>query len=194
MSTGGGQAGRSPITLLLVLVWCTLLLTSGDQFHTQFQIIVYPRAFFFGQAWWVAPGFAIAAIGFVGIAWPFVARANAVPTRGRDVVVEAAWFFAIYALSGVFGRWSVTLAIAFTVVWAVRVARRAAGDRALIIRFSLLLAVLGTLGEELLHATGVCRYAVRDLGLVPLWLPALYLNGAPLALALARWLSARAET
>lgn len=170
--------------LLLLLVGCTALLTSGDQFHTQFHVIAYPTPFVFGQAWWVAPGFALAVIGFLAIAWPFAA--TAAPASGRDLGVQAGWFFVVYAASGVFGTWSITLTVAFTALWALRIARRP--DRAVVVRFSLLLAVLGTLGEELLHATGVCRYSVRDLGLVPLWLPALYLNGAPFALALARWL------
>ena len=117
------------------------------------------------------------------------ARRPIASVSDRDLAADAAWFFVVYATSGALGTWSVTLTLAFVATWAMRMARRPDRDRFVV--FSLLLALLGTVGEELLHATGVCRYTVRDLGLVPLWLPALWLHGAPFALGLARWLRDR---
>lgn len=178
-------AGHSPARLLLALLGCTLLLTTGDQFHTQFGVISYTEPGpLWGQAWWVGPGFALATIGFCVLAWPFAPHV-AHPAR-RDFISGALWFFCSYAASGIFGSWSLTLTAVYTLLWLSRVLPR--GDHAPVIVYSILLAVAGTLGEYGLHALGICRYEPRDFLLVPLWLPALYLQGAPLALAITRWL------
>ena len=176
---------HAPARLALVWLGCTLLLTAGDQFHTQFGVISYANPGpLWGQAWWVAPLFALATLGFVGGAWPFAPKiAQPAP---RDFVTGAAWFFGSYAASGMFGRYSLTLTVLYTAIWFLRIVRRS--DRSPVIAYSLLLAASGTLAESALHYSGVCRYEPRDFLLVPLWLPALYLQGAPLALAITRWL------
>jgi hypothetical protein len=52
--------------------------------------------------------------------------------------------------------------------------------------YSVLLAVAGTATEAVISSTGAFAYAHPDLLLAPIWLPGLYLHGAPLALALTR--------
>lgn len=179
------RARHSPGRLLLVLLGCTALLTLGDQFHTQFGVISYADPGpLFGQAWWVAPGFALATLGFVVLAWPFTPRVR--EPAPHDFVGGALWFFGAYAASGIFGAWSLTLTALYIALWLARIVRRP--DRNVVVVYSLLLALLGTMGEWQLHASGICRYEPRDFLLVPMWLPALYLQGAPLALAIARWL------
>ncbi|NUP09976.1 MAG: DUF2878 family protein [Polyangiaceae bacterium] len=176
---------RSPLALALALIGCTALLTVGDQFHVQYGVISYPYGGpVFGQAWWVAPGFAVATVGFVGLAWPF-APFVVKPTR-KTIAADAAWFFASYAASGILGHRVVGLTSLLFGLWMYRVARRS--DRRAVIWFSVMLAVVGTLGEIALHATGVTSYARKDIVLVPAWLPVLYMQGAPLALSITRWI------
>ncbi|MFO0551758.1 MAG: hypothetical protein U0271_25455 [Polyangiaceae bacterium] len=172
--------------LLAALLFSTLVLTIGDQFHVQFGVIRYvPPGPVFGQAWWVAPGFAAATIALVAFAWRFTHLPDSATAAslGRDI----AWFFASYAITGVAGRYGLTLAVLMLAANALYVARRPRW----VWGFSLLLGVLGTLGELALHATGVCAYNYRELWLVPIWLPCLYFSGAPAALSLARWCKER---
>ena len=177
--------GHSLPRLLLIWLGCTLLLTIGDQFHTQFGVIAYANPGpLWGQAWWVAPLFALATIGFVGGAWPFAPRIRQ-PARS-DFVVGALWFFGSYAVSGVLGEYSVLLTLTYVGFFLMRVIGRV--DQNVVITYAVILAVAGTLGESALHYSGIVTYKPRDFLLVPLWLPALYLQGAPLALAIARWL------
>jgi hypothetical protein len=177
--------GHSIGKLLLVWLGCTLLLTAGDQFHTQFGVISYANPGpLWGQAWWVAPLFALATIGFVGGALPFASKIRQ-PSRG-DFIAGALWFFGSYAVSGVMGEYSVMLTLIYVALWAMRVIGRS--DQNTVITYSIILATAGTLAESALHYSGMCRYQPRDFLLVPMWLPALYLQGAPLALAIARWL------
>ena len=177
--------GHSIGRLLLIWLGCTLLLTAGDQFHTQFGVISYTNPGpLWGQAWWVPPLFALATIGFIAGAWPFTPRIRQ-PSQS-DFVVGTIWFFGSYATSGVLGDNSVMLTLIFTGFWFMRVVGRI--DQREVIIYSIILAISGTLAESALHYSGICRYNPRDFLLVPLWLPALYLQGAPLALAIARWL------
>lgn len=176
---------RSPGQFLLVVLGLTALLTLGDQFHVQFGVISYATTVgLAGQAWWVAPGFALATMALVAAAWPLSAFMEA-PSR-RDLARETGWFFAAYATSGIYGHKAFGLACVFFGVWLYRIAKRP--DRRVLVAFSIVLAIAGTLGEIALHATGVCRYTLRQIVLVPLWLPMLYMQGAPLALAVARWM------
>ena len=177
--------GRSIGRLLLIWLGCTLLLTAGDQFHTQFGVISYATPGpLWGQAWWVAPGFAVATLGFIASAWPIAPKIRQ-PSRS-DFVAGTLWFFGSYAVSGALGQHSVLLTLAFAGFWLMRVIGRS--DQQMVIAFSIGFAVAGTLAEFALHSTGICRYEPRDFLLVPMWLPALYLQGAPLTLAIARWL------
>lgn len=174
-----------PATLFAVLLACTAYLSIGDLFHVHFGVIQEQGPTLLpGQAWWVPVLFAPAAIAFIALAWPFLPKIRA--TRRRDILVDGTWFIASYAATGVFGAQVWPLTLILTALWLMRVLPRA--DRGAVIVYSLLLALGGTLGEAALHATGICRYEPRSFLLVPAWLPALYLQGAPLALAIARWL------
>lgn len=52
--------------------------------------------------------------------------------------------------------------------------------------YSLLLAAVGTGVEAAISSPGASAYSHPDVLAVPIWLPGLYLHGAPVALALAR--------
>ncbi|MEO6470427.1 MAG: hypothetical protein ABIR57_01265 [Aeromicrobium sp.] len=182
---GTATRKRSPRVLALGLIGCTLLLTTGDQFHVQFDILSYPGdGKLFGQAWWVAPLFVISTVGFVVLAWPFAPKATQPQTR--DFATGMAWFFGTYVATAVFGEHVAPLTVTILTVWLIRVIGRA--DRMTVAAYSLLLALLGTLFESLINHQGLAHYEVSSFLLVPAWLPALYMQGAPMALAITRWL------
>jgi hypothetical protein len=156
-----------------------------DQIHVQAGVLDYETGGFFGQAWWVPLQFGVAAVAIVAGAVPF-ARQRAKP-NSADFVTGSAWFVAAYAASGLFDEHPIALAVAFALAWALRVAlARQPGP---LVAYSLLLAAAGTAVEAILAGVGAFAYANPDLLGVPIWLPGLYLHGAPLALALARALS-----
>jgi hypothetical protein len=160
-----------------------------DQIHVQAGVLDYETGGFFGQAWWVPLQFGVASLAIVAGARPF-ARGWPAP-RPSELVAGAAWFVAAYAASGVFDDRPGWLAAALVATWAARMAR---AQRPLgLVGWSLLLAAAGTGAEALLSAAGTFSYAHPDLLGVPVWLPGLYLHGAPLALGLARALEARTD-
>jgi hypothetical protein len=156
-----------------------------DQIHVQSGVLDYDTGGYFGQAWWVPLQFGVAALAIVAGAAPF-ARGRAQP-KLIDFVTGTAWFVAAYAASGLFDAYPNALAVAFVLTWALRVAL--APQPASLVAYSLLLAAAGTAAEAALSAAGTFAYANPDLLGVPIWLPGLYLHGAPLALALSRALS-----
>jgi hypothetical protein len=153
-----------------------------DQIHVRTGVLTYPESFLLGQPWWVAPVFGLGAPLVLFGAMPF-ARTAPVPTR-RDLWFGFFWFLAAYAGSGLVGdRAPALYAAVLGVTFAARVAL--ARDRRSLLVFSLLLAAGGCLWEGFLSSTGAFAYA-RPLYWVPIWLPGLYLHGAPLAIAVAR--------
>ena len=156
-----------------------------DQIHVQSGVLDYETGGFFGQGWWVPLQFGFAALAIVAGAAPF-ARRRAKPGAAA-FLTGTLWFLAAYAASGLFDAHPYALAAAFVVTWALRVAL--ARQPAPLVAFSLLLAAAGTGAEAILSAAGTFAYANPDVLGVPIWLPGLYLHGAPLALALSRALS-----
>jgi hypothetical protein len=156
-----------------------------DQIHVQAGVLDYETGGFFGQAWWVPLQFGVAALAIVAGAAPF-ARGRAKP-GAATFLTGTLWFVAAYAASGLFDAHPYALAAAFVVTWALRVAL--ARQPSSLVAFSLLLAAAGTGAEAILSAAGTFAYANPDLLGVPIWLPGLYLHGAPLALVLSKALS-----
>ncbi len=182
---------HSPAILLAGLIACTLMLTIGDQFHVHFDILSYPgSARLFGQACWVAPLFAVSTVGFITLAWPFALHVK--DQSDRELAAGASWFFGTYVATALFGHHVVPLTIAILVVWIARVAGRS--DRATVVAYSLILALAGTLIEAVINRAGLAHYEVSSFLMVPAWLPALYLQGAPTALAVTRRLRADQPT
>src|SRR5687767_1072596 len=94
---------RTQREVLIVFAGCVALLTVGDLFHVAYGAIAYAHPGpLLGQAWWVPPGFALAAVGLVALAWPFAPFAVD-PTR-KTVPYEVAWFFGSYAATGIVGH------------------------------------------------------------------------------------------
>ena len=184
---------RDARRLLALFVFGGIGLAACDQIHLRFGVLRYPHPTpgLFGQPWWVPCLFGLATIVIVATALPF-ARAARPRTPEAYVSPYASggiWFLAAYLLSGLAYRWPVPLAILYLVTFVLRVIWR--GDRAPILGYAALLAAGGTLFEAWLSSTGAFAYTVTPWWLVPLWLPGLYLHGAPLAIAVTQRIDAR---
>jgi hypothetical protein len=151
-----------------------------DQIHVQGDVLRYRTPRLGGQAWWVGPQF--------GVAMLAVLRSARVAGRGATSPVRhgsgSAWFLGAYLASAVFRRSPRLLASAFVAAWVARMARHP--DRARLVPYGLLLALAGTAYESRWSATGAFTYTAPDVAGVPIWLPGLYLHGAPLAVDVAR--------
>jgi hypothetical protein len=158
-----------------------------DQIHVQSGVLSYPHPFLFDQAGWVTPQFGIGMIVILAGVRAFARRA---PGRSRTAL-DGGLFLAAYASTGLLHRRPTSLAVALAVTWLARLAVE--DDRAVLLAWSILLALGGTLYEGTLAGTGAFHYARPDLYHVPLWLPGIYLNGAALALDLGRLLYVKRE-
>jgi hypothetical protein len=145
-----------------------------DQIHVIGGVIVYRDPLLFGQPWWVPVQYGLAAVvGYVG-AW----HANGASER---ILVASAWFLGAYLATAVFQRWPLPLALALGVIGLARTIRL--GGRSLV--FGLAVALSGLVWEAGLTSTGAFSYRHPNLVGVAFWLPALYVNAAPLLLAVA---------
>ncbi|MBM4388508.1 MAG: DUF2878 family protein [Deltaproteobacteria bacterium] len=160
-----------------------------DQIHVRFGVLFYPEPFFLGQAWWVAPLFGIVANVIIAGAYLFLPRLAPEawkPDAGR-IITAIIWFAGAYLLSGLLFKYPVYLAALYFIFWIVRIVKTE--NRAAVIVFSILLALAGTIVEGLISLTGAFSYAFLapfPIFHTPVWLPGLYLHGAPLALLVAR--------
>lgn len=151
-------------------------LTLCDRMHIAYGVLEQADRSLAGQAAWVFPMFGSLSIGLV-LAYGWLRRRLDEPAGEADAratVTSAAFALGAYASSGPLDELGAILALIFVALWLVRVTRRR--SRCALI-FSLGLAVVGPLGEAALSATGAFHYLHPDLGLVPAWLPGIYLHG-----------------
>lgn len=175
--------------LVLFFLCGGIFLSLCDQIHVHTGVLFYDGPGLAGQAWWVPLEFGVASLAIYAIAWPVTSRLRE-PSNGA-LASALAWFFAAYVASGVFRGHPLALSAGYGLTWLARLAGR--GDDAFrVATSSLVLAVAGVVVEGAVSATGAFRYANPDYLLVPMWLPGLYLHGAPLALAVVRRLRAPA--
>ena len=159
-----------------------------DQIHVQSGVLSYRSSSAFGQPWWVAPQFGLAAVAIAESARPFAAPGSAV-VRGRTAS-DLRWFVGSYLATGLVRRRPHALLAAFVLIFVARMTHRT--DRLRVIAFALLLAIAGSTYEHRLAGTGSFSYRDPGLGNVPIWLPGLYVQGAPLAIDLVHtWSAAR---
>lgn len=174
-------------------VWLKILIVGGlcgalcDQIHVHGGVLYYAQPVILQQAWWVALLFAGASglIYATTSLWAQPAEKRA-PTAvsAPEIARQALWFVAMYALSAGMRDRSLALVVLYAILFVRRMVRRRdvwpqvanAGG----------LAIGGTAFEMALSSTGAFSYTYPDIGGVPLWLPGLYMHGAPLAMALVR--------
>ena len=148
--------------------------TGLDAIHVHTGTTAYARPVLFGQAWWVPPLFASAALA-IGLGRPLVERMlgvhGSVPTASATAGGMALFVLA-YAASGLVGGGptprSILLAAMFAFAWLM-------WDRTgLGLVLAVLTAIVGTLVEITLVRTGTFLYREPSLAGVAVWLPWLY--------------------
>jgi hypothetical protein len=156
-----------------------------DQIHVQTGVLSYRKPTFLRQSWWVAPQFGVAAVAIAEAARAFAARSpDGGESRSIGLGPDAVWFVASYVSTGLCRRWPRALSTLLLLTFFARLARRDDAGRVAVFAFGL--AAFGTGYEHTLSGSGAFSYADPDVGNVPLWLPILYLQGAPLAIDLVR--------
>lgn len=178
-----------PATVALTCLGVGLVLTLCDRlFHVHFGVLAYSDPLFNRQAWWVFPGFVVAAGAmYLSALQLFVRHTHSVSPA--QVSMSLAGFVAAYAASGVFLAWPQGLLIGFVATWLLRLAF--SRDRAATFIFGVILAVMGVLVEGLLMLTGDVAYSAPEIFHVPWWLGGLYLHGAFVVLQLVRLVEER---
>jgi len=159
-----------------------------DALHVRTGTTGYAHPVLFGQAWWVPPLFAGAAVA-IGLGRPIaqrlVGRAGPRPSRSA-AVAGMALFILAYVSSGFLHARPVICAAALAVLFAVgwlRCDRSALG-----LVLAALTAVAGTAVEMVLVGAGTFLYAEPSFGGVASWLPLLYCCASVGVGAFASWL------
>lgn len=146
----------------------------GDQIHVIGGVIVYRDPLLFGQPWWVPVQYGLAAVvGYAG--------ASRLRASHERISVASGWFLGAYLATAVFQRWALPLALVLGVVGLARAVRLGV----VCLAFGLAVALFGVLWEAGLTFTGAFSYRHPNVLGVAFWLPALYLNAAPLLVAVA---------
>lgn len=154
-----------------------------DQIHVRYGVLHYPHPVLFDQAWWVVPLFGAATLAILSGARMFITRFPA--TREHRVAGSLAWFVAAYWASGVWQAHPNALAVAYVIGLLLHTTHLPT------LGFAVLLAACGCAFEAWLSSTGAFTYSFPDVAGLPIWLPGLYLQGAPAALAVTTWLHER---
>ncbi len=181
------QLSRNPKTWLTIFIIGGLCGALCDQIHVQGQVLWYAIPALAGQAWWVAPLFGGASLLMYVAAslWaPYAERLSPAAVSNGEIARQFLWFVAMYALSAGMQQKPLWLCVLYAVLLVRRMLRRR--DIAAQLVNAAGLAVGGTAFEMALTSTGAFSYRAPDVLGVPMWLPGLYLHGAPLAMAVVR--------
>ncbi|MBM9502413.1 DUF2878 family protein [Leptospira sp. 201903071] len=175
---------ENPGRLVVVLTLGGIGLAACDQIHVQFEILKYFHSGLWGQAWWVAPQFVLATFFmYLGV---LSVRKEIGEFNGKEFTISVLWFVAAYFASGLFADRPFVLAASYLFLWIFRITF--SKERKELVLFSVLLAIAGTLMEGLISRAGLFIYFQPNFLLVPIWLPGLYLHGAPLIWNLVSWI------
>ena len=170
-----------PVALVRVAVAGALLGTAWDLLHVRTHTSVYSVGI--GRMpWWVPLEFAIVYVaGVIGIA-RLGAPAKR-PQATNRLAAETVWVSCVYAVTAFGHRHELLVVAAAAIALLARRRTFSAILRPNIVP-AVALVVLGSTTEAILIAAGVFRYTYASLGNIPLWLPLLYANAIPFAVAL----------
>ncbi len=147
--------------------------TLGDKGHVHFDVLSYPGG---GQPLWV-----FLEMGSAGVllAWSW----RWIPGSRRDgalaikeTLVPGLWFVVAYGATGPLSEWPLPLALGLLGLFLLRAWLEKLSRPAW--RYCLSVALGGVVVESLISSAGLFAYRQPDWGLVPSWLPMLYLHVA----------------
>jgi hypothetical protein len=165
---------------VLLFVVGALLLSLCDRVHLEFGVLVQAGPKLWGQGLWVLPVFGGGAVGILA-GYPVIRRAlgaDRVAWSGARVLRSAILAAAAYVVTGPFAGSPLLLSAGLYGAWLARVILRRSGAAA---AYSLVVGVLGPAAEATFSALGLHTYAAPHLVGIPMWLAAIYLHGALLA-------------
>lgn len=186
---------------VLAMALGVVLTTCDAVFHTRTKVLVYHypahglSLFADHPSSDVFAGFLALSVGVVSISALAFRHAPAFPTRTTALLV--AQFLFTYWLSGqVHSRWAMALHVLFMTLWTAALFRFDAKQLHRVVAFSSLLGLAGPLIEGTYTTTGFFSYTAPNAYHVPIWLGAMYLNGALGVVALTtktqQWIGAAA--
>ena len=158
--------------------------TVCDLNHVRTGTLRYTEPLLLGQAWWVAPNFALVFL-VMGLAYALLAERlssalgtgrSRSPGRASSFVEATTTFAFVYLVSGFANESPELLTLLFSATFLVRLA--VTYERAWLFLLAVLLAAGGMGGEGALGAAGLVAYRHTDVFHVPWWLGGLYLHGA----------------
>jgi hypothetical protein len=153
-----------------------------DQIHVIGGALSYAHPWLLGQAWWVGPqfGLAFAFICAVSLAAQHRYGSEVLsPTHAARIGQQIIWFLAAYLATGILWErpWLLAALLAAGLVVRVLSVRP---DRLTIVSL-LVLALAGSLYEAIVSSLPeTFDYTLTGVLPVPIWLPLLYMHGAPL--------------
>ncbi len=172
------------VGVILLAFLGAAMATFCDGIHVYTQTLSYPHPFWFGQAWWVYPGFVLAFL-LMECAYLFVVKILPAGiskqesiSKGnvRELAEMSITFMLIYMLSGFGNLAPVFLSVIFYSTFAVR--WLCSYDRTWLLLLAFLMAIGGMFAEGALAAIGLVTYRHVDVFYVPFWLGGLYVHGA----------------
>jgi hypothetical protein len=164
---------------LALLPFGAVLGTLCDRLHVRFGVLWYPHPapWLGGQAAWVPPLFAGAALVLVNGYRPIGHWFHDDDPAPRwRVGLPLVWFVAAYLATALLAQYPTALTALLVLTWLGRVMVNP--HRATVV-YAITCAIVGPAFEAALSSTGAFFYT-RPAWVVPEWLPALYLHLAPL--------------
>jgi hypothetical protein len=158
------------VRLVVVALVGAVAGTLCDQIHVIGGVIVYRDPLLFGQPWWVPVQYGLALVAGCLVAGK---------RKTEPIVVASAWFLGAYLATAVFQRWPLPVALILGAIGLIRAMRQRS------LAFGLAIALFGLVWEAALTSTGAFSYRHPNVLGVAYWLPALYINAAPLLSAVA---------
>ncbi len=176
----------SPARVALIVIIGGVAGAGLDQIcHVRFGVLWYPRPEpgLFDQPWWVAPQFGLVTLLAILASIPFAraARSIARETWVSPIVTGLLWLVGAYLATGVFRDHPVPLTATLGALFIGRIALRR--ERWILLAWGIMMAIGGCGYEILVSRAGFFLYTRPDW-VVPMWLPAVYLHAAPLAIAI----------
>lgn len=172
--------------LMVLALMGASLGTFCDHCHVWGGVLAYRNPFIDGQAWWVMPLFAWAAV-MVAVGYGLgekLTGTRLAPISRRRGVGYGLFFLGAYGATAIFSDWPNALLVLLTLGFvSILLIEK---DRALLVS-ALLTAVAGSLFEAALSSTGAFYYLHPDFLGIPRWLPALYFWAALSAAVSWRW-------